>query len=269
MNPGKTAGQVTSYKLSCRKYQPSAHRHTGDTLTEAIDANTVSTDKQYGDKISGTIQDLIDDPQTSGFIASSKDPYKKSPSSKTARSIQRKVTVAVELPDGLKVDGHLVARSYYDCMAVSDEAVVTYTAKDSWSADDTRCLSVWVNIHGTSDMKPVKFGKAVRTTRSVSVTLPVGLVGNGPAFAERGAVKLYGQVNDNIFTVSADVARKLPMNWPSLDGYKIGSASVCTLLDGAGLEGIKIRLINGRFISMMCGDDETVIDLRTTIKNDA
>ena len=48
MNPGKTAGQVTSYKLSCRKYQPSTHRHTGDVLAEAIDANTVSTGKQYG-----------------------------------------------------------------------------------------------------------------------------------------------------------------------------------------------------------------------------
>lgn len=131
MNPGKTAGQVTSYKLSCRKYQPSAHRHTGDALTEAIDANTVSTEKQYGGEIAGNIQDLVDDPQTSGLIASVKDPYKKSPASKTTGSIQRKVTVAVDMPDGLKVDGHLVARSYYDCMAVSDESVVTYMVKDS------------------------------------------------------------------------------------------------------------------------------------------
>ena len=268
MNPGKTAGQVTSYKLSCRKYQPSAHRHTGDVLAEAIDANTVSTGKQYGSEISGTIQDLIDDPQTSGMVASPKDPYKKSPVSKTAGSIQRKVTVAVEIPDGLNVDGHLVARSYYDCMAVSGEPVVTYTAKDSWTADDTRCLSMWVNLHGSSDMSPVKFGKAVRTARSTSVALPAGLVKDGPAYAERGAVKLYGTVKDGTLTVPADVTRKLPSNWPSLDGYKIGKASVCTLLKGSGVSGIEIRLVNGRFVTVACGEDETVIDLRTNIKND-
>ena len=76
-------------------------------------------------------------------------------------------------------------------------------------------------------------------------------------------------VEDGTLTVPADVTRKLPSNWPSLDGYKIGKASVCTLLKGSGVSGIEIRLVNGRFVTVACGEDETVIDLRTNIKNDA
>lgn len=92
---------------------------------------------------------------------------------------------------------------------------------------------------------------------------------DGPAYAERGAVKLYGVVKDNTLTVPADVTRKLPSNWPSLDGYKIGKALVYTLLKGNGVDGIEIRLISGRFVSITCGEDETVVDLRTQVKNDA
>lgn len=268
MNPTKNAGQVTSYRINCKKYQPSKHRYTGENLTASIDNKTVTTEEQYGEKIKGSIQDLVDDPQNTVFVSSTMDNYKQNPVTRIEDSIKKKVNCIIDLPDNLKIDGHIVAHSCYNGAVIPNHRMVEYKKPDSYSEKDVRCLAEWiclkesfkqydVEINGVSDA-----GKF--TYLNIHTDHP--FKENSDIFIERGGIKLFGTYVENKVKVYSSLLKKLPSNWDKLSNYKIQESETVNLLSAKGDYNISIDIKGGRFLVISSGDFTNYTDLGCTLE---
>ena len=276
MNPGKTVGQLTSYKVSCKKYQPSAHRYVGGALADAIDNNTVSVDKKYNDKVKGMIQDLIDDTQTSPYtISSETDPYRD-----IAKTKSRDSDKIINIPavncvkdfgeNNFTVDGHLVAKYYYE-NNIAGDYVVKYKTSDSYAKTDVRCLSIWFNIQNTSESVPGKInsieilGKEKKNTKLKLAFTSKKSLENKPVLIQRGSIRIYGTVVDNIILVPSSIISKLPKGWNELTGFTIQESDPNNLLTANADTKFEININANRYLSVVT-DNVYTYDLGKTLE---
>lgn len=268
MDPQKKAGQVVSYKLNCKKYQPSKHRYTGPNLTQTMDESTVNTEKQYGEQIKGSIQDLVDDPQTSVFVSTHKDPYKELPKTLNDGAIVKKRVNCIEnLEKDLIIDGHTIARSCYN-MSVIDGTIIDYKISDSIVDDEVRSLSIWFNIKSESEESKVKILDVQKGKMNTVVSLRTEKTfkNNTYVYLERGIIKLYGLYNDGKITVPNVILKKFPENWYTFTGFKIRDYEPVNLLSADADYPISVDVQAGRFLSLKVGDYINIINLKYELK---
>ena len=117
----KLGGQLTSYKVNLAIYTPTRSRLVGEQLKDSIKNNTTNLMERFGDDIKTNIEDIVDDNQLSLFDSTSKDKHKKVEPNNTEESIQLAVRSIVSYD--LVIDGHTVARNYYNENADVDTIV--------------------------------------------------------------------------------------------------------------------------------------------------
>jgi len=272
MNPGKTSGQVTTYKVSCKKYQPSKHRYVGGALAESIESNTTNTEKQYGEEIKEMVQNLVNDAQTSPYtISPTTDEYRNIAKSKDPNSTSilnnSKVNCIKDFEPNFTVDSHLVAKYYYD-NNITNNVVVEYKSPDEYIEEDFRSLSIWFNIQSPTSKKykvdsitvEERKGKFTNIRISVKTDLNDKFV-----IVERGSIKLYGTVKNNIISLPNNLINKLPDNWTELSGFTIYENKPNNILSWNGDNSGEINLVANKFIQYILNDNIYTIDLGKSI----
>ena len=249
MTPVKAIGaQLTSYKVNCSIYKPTRSRLVGENLKTSIEDNTANLKSLFGDDIENTFENVVDDNQLSMFNSTQKDTHKEVTPETTVDSVVTDLAIHNIFSHELLVDGHLVARSYYD-MNTAKNPVITYKKKDSMDASSCRCYSSWICIEEAEGCKNIKSF----TTHLDSKGRPAGdkLYINeysGKRFdagteivIERGNIVICGTVMDTekytiqIYpTVISTLNNNVP-NWTHLMGYTIRKDNTINLLHAKGL----------------------------------
>lgn len=194
MTPVKAVGaQLTSFKMNCSAYKPKRSVIVGENLKKSIEESTVNQDVLFGKDIKDTMEDIVDPKQIDLFTGTSKDKSKTVTPTLQDDSIYKRIN---NIHSGkIEVDGHLVARSYYD-MDIDAKTVVRYkNSSDHITYGDTRCLSLWVNI-SEPKAKNIKSISVEESDKNVVLTLSGQLAMNpgDNIVIERGAIILPGEV---------------------------------------------------------------------------
>jgi hypothetical protein len=274
MTPVKAIGaQLTSYKVNCSIYKPTRSRLVGDNLKTSIEENTVNLKSLFGDDIKNTFENVIDDNQLSMFNSTQKDLHKKiTPNNTINSTIDQPIANIVS--HELLIDGHLVARSYYD-MNVTQNPVVAYNKIDTIDASSNRTYSCWFLIESEDDCKNIKSfttdidvlervldGKKEVIQRPKGENIYIKEY-SGKRFAagthviiERGNVVICGEVLDtSVYTIKTNLSviralNKNVKNWNNLPGYTIREDNIVNFLYANGETNMyEISLHANRIIS--------------------
>ena len=278
MTPVKKLGaQLTSFKVNCAIYKPTRSRLVGENLKESIKNNTVNLKSQFGEDIKDTIENIVDNPQLGIFDSTPNDPHKENAKFAKPSDLisNRKVNNIVS--HDLEVDGHLVARTYYN-MGIDEIPVVKYkNINDVFDADSTRCYTCWINIDEFEHYKNLKTlepiienGKGyVKITSSSNIKYKVG----DKVVIERGNLLFCGTIADSDeYKVEVDrmllqmLNRKIP-NWNKLPGFVIKKDNAINLLTGENENGIFHLNLNGNnYITIEFNDKKFTCQLPIKLK---
>ena len=274
MTPIKAIGaQLTSYKVNCSVYKPTRSRLVGENLKSSIEENTVNLKSLFGEDIKNTFENVIDDKQLSMFNSTQKDVHKTVTPGVTADTCITNNTIRNIISHELFVDGHLVARSYYD-MNVSKNPVVSYKKTDTIDASSNRTYSAWILLEEAEGYKNIKSF----TTDLDSSGRPAGnkiyiKEFSGKRFdagtevvIERGSIVICGTVMDTEkYTVQIHPAviktlNKNVQNWTNLMGYVIRKDNPVNLLHAEGIsKTYDISLKANCCVSFTFGDTNIIV----------
>lgn len=276
-------GQVTSFKMMMETYTPEADRYVGGELAEAIEESTVSVDKLFGEAIDNTIVNLTDKNQSSNKSSTEKDEYKSLSKSQSKKSILNRNHVGYIHSENLIADGHIVARSYYD-MEIPNDIVVEYkNINDSVTIDDTRCLSIWVNVKKNANkdytVSELRENGSDKTYTYISFKSEIiNRVKEGDTLKLfRNSIYLYGEVYSKEL---GEVCMKVPSaiikyvkatadNWTELKNYKVKAETPINLLSGESESGhFGIDLVSGHYILLTMGERVYASELMEDVKEE-
>lgn len=251
----KIAAQITSFKVNLSVYKPSRSRIVGENLQQSIEENTVNIDTLFGEKIADDISDIVDDEQTSMFNSTSRDKYKDVAKTTEEDSIIQKISNIHS--EDIIVDGHIVARSYYD-MNISEDIVLKYKKEDYFSTSEYRCLSEWIRIKDNTDGKNIKLGTfAVGTSNIVlNISGQLGLEVGDEIVVERGNISFTGIVTTKapytltIDKTTYDELTSISENWNKLPGYTFRKCNRVNLLSS---DAYTIDLLSGKVVDIYNG----------------
>lgn len=271
MQPVKTlAAQLTAYKVNLAIYTPTRSRIVGEQLQEAIDKNTTNLMEKFGNELIENIVDVVDDKQSSMYSSTSKDKYKEvTPTLQSENSI--KLDVKNIIAYDLIVDGHTVSRSHYD-MNIPSDIVVKYNTGDTFTKEDTRCLSCWVNINELTNTttKNIKGGITVSVEDNLTflnITAGKGFEIGENVVLKRGLMTIPGVVYDRkkilVNTVLIKKMNRMYPTWKSMPGFVLYHDNVVGLID-SDIFNVKIK--GGSMISISTSDNETLIQMTEEIK---
>ena len=280
MTPVKAiAGQLTSFKMNCAIYKPTRSRIVGENLKTSIDNNTTNLDKAFGDAIDNALKNIVDNKELSVFTSTSKDKYKDVP--KTYDYTYNKTAVIHTMDQDLVVDGHTIARSYYD-MNLKSGTVVSYkNINDTINKGDIRCLSCWVSMSNDSKLQNIRsisvsYDNSDREhayiTLSGAKNYPVG----SEVVLERNTIVITGVVTANSpLTIQIDkqLARNLDNStpvWRNLPGYTLRQENPINLLSGitSDRKQMSIDLKGNRYVSFKLDNQEILYQFNTKLSDD-
>ena len=282
MSPIKSiAAQITSFKVNCSVYKPTRSRIVGENLKESIDQNTTNLYKRFGEDIQNVIDNVIDDKQLSLYNTTVKDEHKVNSRQHIDDSLITNKAVTNVISNDLIIDGHIVARTYYDMQLSNNDVCVSYNKKDTLTSDSERCYSVWINIKEHSNYTNIK----ALSTDVNKIGVPTGntiyinsysgkrLEAGTNVIIERGNIIICGIVSDSekySITVNPNIIKALSRsikNWTSMTGYIIRKDNVINLLNAEGNNNsYNIQLKGNNFISVNDGINETLIQTNFKLK---
>lgn len=278
-------GQITSYKMLMETYTPEADRLIGDTLEHSIEENTVNVDKLFGKAIENALDDLTDKPQLSNKTSTERDEYKKATPNATESTILTRNAKPQTISGNIEVDGHIVARSYYDMNMTNDIVVEYLNINDIITEDSVRCLSIWANIRQSSstgrkiDKLEIKGRDKSYTYVSVSGDL-VGLSENDGITLYRNSLSMSGIIdcidkNEGCIKISnrfIDSANEIYDNWAELTNFKIKKEGKINLLSGVSSANgdFQINLIAKKYIEVLFPNGDGVLsEIETDLNEDS
>lgn len=227
--------------------------------------------------------DLTDKKQTSQFSSTVKDEYKnitKNTDNKS-KSILNNKKVINTISKDIEIDGHIVARTYYD-MDVNSDIVVEYkNINDEISLEDSRCLSMWINIQNkntehniidiTEDSRDKRYVKfIIKSNIRYANTDDILII-------KRGNIVIYSRVTE---TSNDALTVKVPINiiskiqdnipgWKSLDGFVAFIDNGVNLLSGESENGgMELNIYGNKFIVLNINNREHILPLNKTIEYD-
>ena len=272
MQPVKTLGaQLTSYKVNLSGYTPTRNRIVGENLKESIKESTTNLMDRFKEEIHTDVKDIVDDNQLSIYTSTSQDKHKKVTPTKSDDSILHKIDSIVSYD--LIVDGHTVARNYYNAN-ITESTLVEYKVKDKFTNYDGRCLSCWVYIQENK----ISFTKNIK--KEMTITVEEGdyfidtSVGskfkkNTNVVIKRGLIVIPGVVvNNNRVKVNGDLITKLNKTnpgWNKMPGFTLDNDNVVNLL---GSKDFNVDIKGNMMISISTKDEETLIQLPAGLKYD-
>lgn len=263
----KLGGQLTGYKLNLSAYKPKRNRLVGDNLKESIEENSVNRDVLFGYEIEEALKNIVDDHQLDLKDSTHKDKDKIVNTSVTNDSGLNLVRSVVKY--NLVVDGHNIARNYYDTSVVND-IVVTYNINDTFTNKDSRTFSCWLRLNDyLPTIKNLK--DALTITKTNNETIINAKLGNkfkkgDKVTIKRGMIKIPGTViGTNKIIVNSDQINKLnKMNseWYNVPGFAVtNDQSVCILSS----DNLEISIKSGCFVSLKINGTEKLIQLSKEI----
>lgn len=272
MQPVKQlGGQLTSYKVNLSIYTPTRNRIVGEQLKESIKNNTTNLMERFGEDIHKNIENIVDDNQLSLFDSTSKDKHKKVKATNTSESIMLDVRTIID--KDLIIDGHTVARTYYN-LDVTSKRIVEYKKKDTISIENERCLSCWFKINDikNTSIKNIKDGISISKENGeyfIDTSVGSKFSENENVVIKRGSIVIPGTVvNNSRIKVNGDLITKINKsvpNWKNMPGYAITSDSVIGLLNS---DVFNISIKGNKMISISTSDEESLISLTEEIKNE-
>ena len=278
-------GQITSYKMLMETYTPEADRLIGETLEHSIEENTVNVDKLFGKAIEDALADLTDKPQLSNKTSTEKDEYKKITSNSTQSTILTRNAKPQTVSGNIEVDGHIVARSYYDMNMANDIVVEYLNINDIITEDSVRCLSIWVNIK-SSDSNGRRISKLEIKGRDNAYTY-ISVSGDLGEFSENDGITLYRnslsmsgiiyciENNEGCLKISnrfIDSANEIYDNWFDMTNFKIKKEGKINLLSGKTSEDndFQINLIAKKYIELIFPNGDGVLsEIETDLSEDS
>ena len=272
MQPVKQlGGQLTSYKVNLSIYTPTRNRIVGEQLKESIEDNTTNLMERFGEDIHKNVEDIVDDNQLSLFDSTSKDKQKKVTPTNTNETIMFDVRTIIS--HDLIIDGHTVARNYYNLDSPSKH-IVDYKEHDIVSTENERCLSCWFKINDTKNtaIKNIKDGIVVSKENGeyfIDTSVGSKFAKDENVVIKRGSIVIPGVVvNKSRIKVNGDLITKINKSvpdWKNMPGYAITSDSVIGLLNS---DVFNISVKGGKMISISTSDEEALIAMTENIKTE-
>jgi len=271
MTPVKQiGGQLTSYKVNLTIYKPTRSRIVGEELKNSIAESTTNLDERFGEDIDNNIKDIVDDDQLSIYTSTNVDKKKKVSMEQSDDSIFVDVKTIKEYE--LNVDGHLVARSYYD-MNSSNDIIVRYEAGDVIDEGDVRALSFWFRqqtFDTSGAIKNLKGNLTVSTEDGktyLNTSLGTKFSVGDDVVLKRGRITVPGTVvAKNKIEVNTELVKKLSkMNktWYDMPGFVLtldNRINVLSGLDSSNNE-FSVDIRGGNMISVSTKNGESVIQV--------
>jgi hypothetical protein len=274
------ASVTTSYKMSMKTYEPKADRLVNGELKEAIDANTVNIDKLFGKAIDDVKEDLTDKKQLSRFSSTVKDETKDLKKFPEKSDILFNKRANYIFPKDIEVDGHIVAKSYYD-MTNKRGIIVEYKDIDDFVAStDTRCYSAWINIQRISEKFNVtSISEIERDKRNVKLLVKTTKDKNfnigDIVLLKRNTIMLRGEIqsiNDNGITINYGITtiRKTDNvieNWKTLSGFTLSNDDGINLLSGDSDNGeFSIDLYDEQLVTITINNKVSNVPLKSKLE---
>lgn len=269
MQPVKQlGGQLTSYKVNLAIYTPTRSRIVGENLKESIKNNTTNLNERFGEDIKTDIENIVDDNQLSLYTSTSQDKQKKITPTSDAFGI---LDINNIITYNLIVDGHTVARNYYNLGNTDSDVVVRYERSYMFSKEKPISFSCWFRKHDSiipNAIKNVKGGMVVSVEGNetfISTTTGAKIKVGSDVLIKRGVVSIPGTVVAlNKIKVNPDQIKSLDKtlpNWNNLPGFSIVTSNTMRLLSGDMFE----IAIKGNFISVSYSGRENLIQLTSDI----
>ena len=269
MTPVKQiGGQLTSYKVNLTIYKPTRSRIVGEELKNSIAESTTNLDERFGKDIDDNTKDIVDDDQISIYTSTNVDSKKTLSTEVSDESIFIDVRTTKEYE--LNVDGHLVARSYYD-MNSSNDIIVRYEAGDHIEKGDVRALSFWFRSQSfdtSGSIKNLKGNLSIITdegktylTTSLGTKFKVG----DNVVLKRGRITVPGTVvaKDKI-EVNTELVKKLSKmskTWYDMPGFVLTLDNNINVLSGMDSSNnlFSVDIKGGNMISVLTKNGEKLI----------
>ena len=277
MTPVKKLGaQLTSFKVNCSIYKPTRSRIVGENLKESIKNHTVNLKSQFGEDIKDTIDNIVDLPQLGKFDSTTQDPVKENAKFRKKNDLISNFTVSNIVSHDLEVDGHVVARTYYN-MSLEESPVVAYKdIEDVFTEESSRCYSCWINLNDYENYKNVKSMEQVKEDGKsyLRISSPSKFQVGDKVVLERGNLVFCGTVADTEdYRIEVDnslvtmLNRKLP-NWTNLPGYIIRKNNVINLLAAENENGeFRLDIYGNNYIYITIGEKHFSCQLPIKMKS--
>lgn len=263
--------QETGYRVNLTKYKPTVSRKEGQLLKDTIDNYTVSVEELFGKQIDDTINNLVDDKQTSPYNSTSEDKYKK---------ISRYVNI---ISNTIEIKGHKTIKSYYDLSNFNKNniAIEYLNINDTILKDDFRYYNCWFNIKSNNLNEGYidEINEYNKDSKYTYFKLKYG--GNKLNFKindniviYRGNIILYGKIlsidnglNVCINNLSLFKLRKSVKDWTLINGFKIKKDYKLNLLSGYSNDNklLSIDIYANKFIELNYNNQLYVIELTNSL----
>ena len=267
----KIGGQLTSYKMNLSAYKPKRNRILGDNLKESIEENTVNRDSLFGTDIENALKDIVDNHQLDLNTSTPSDKYKNVNATSEKDSIIKNVKNIIK--HNLVVDGHTVARNYYD-MSYNNDVCVKYTTNDIFSVKDNRTFSCWLQINDIDGPQHIKNLKdALLVAENENGTFITAKIGSkfkkgDNVVIKRGMIKIPGVVvGTGKIKVNKSQIQKLSIinsEWYNVPGFVITNDQTICIFKSDNLE---ISIKGGCFIAIVANGSEKLIQLSSDLKH--
>ena len=281
MTPVSAAGQIMSYKMMMETYTPAASRQVGGELEKAIKESTVNVDELFGAALEEDMANITDKKQLGKFSSTVKDEYKDIQKITPAGEVAPSYTPVHPISKDIEVDGHTVARSYYD-MTQSYGVFVRYkNISDEVNAKDTRCLSIWVCpakiATKTFDVKSIKVSDRNRQWATLEVKIDDMSTFKKDEYVtiESEPIVIYGKIvnvsaNEMCIETQSSVLKNIESsipNWLSIKDYTVKHERPINLLTGETEDGLmSIDLMGKKYISILSQSRYYSIPLQEALK---
>jgi len=273
MQPVKAmGGQLTSYKVNLEIYKPMRSRLVGENLKESIVNSTTNLDERFGEDIDESIRDIVDDNQISKYTSTSEDTQKDV--TKDVNDVTGKKEVSIIKSYELIVDGHSVARNYYE-LSSGIKTAVKYKKPDEFTKQDSRCYSAWIRIKTIKQHNPIPLGTNSSLENEdgvyiLNVSSTKGLKRNERVILKRGLLSVPGRIiSPGRIALNKEQVKELnTMNsdWYKMPGFSINLDNDIRLLSGGDFE---ISIVGMNTVSILNGEEEKFIRFDEDLKPDS
>lgn len=270
MTPVKKIGaQLTAYKVNLTAYKPKRSRIVGENLRESIEENTVNRDSLFSEEIEKEILNIVDDHQLDLMTSTTKDKFKDVATDKTHSSGVIDVTSIVSY--NLIVDGHVVARNYYNTTSENDYTV-RYNVQDTFTNNDTRTFSCWIRLNDIDTSQHIKNIKEMSLSSDKNGTYIITKLGTkfkkgDNVIIKRGMIKIPGVVVTNSkIKVNDKLIKKYNASnpsWINAPGFAVTMDNTTTMLKS---DKMSISIKGENFISLEVDGKECLFQLSSEIK---
>ena len=283
MTPVSVAGQVLSYKMMMETYTPKASRLVSGELEKAIDESTVNVDELFGAALAEDMANITDKKQIGKFSSTVKDEYKEITKKHDPENVLPAYSPVRPVSANVDIDGHTVARSYYD-MTESHGVFVRYkNISDEVNLGDTRCLSIWICPVKTTE-KEFDINSITVSDRNRQYTsLEIEFEKINPfktddyVTLESDPVVIYGKVINSSYkkicietqtAVLNNIEESIP-DWKELGDYAIKVERPINLLTGETESGLmSIDVMGKKYISILSQGRYFTVPLQNSLKCD-